>query len=840
MTDTLPPDTATAYAVDVTHSAILPPPPTDAARIATDPDRHPFTVLVGPMRSPREQHERIVDPPLIDLLRRPYPTDTILTCLGDPSSGTILDLDTHHWPTKPSDAMIEATVLAMTPAPQAWWVSHGKGAKLFYVGQDHRSRALAAALAVPASMKVEFLPHTRHPGSASTAHPGAVCGTVHAGPTWTGRFRWQACGRIPPGTRDAWLAERGWQVGQRLGHDACPIGPHLSDTPDCVVVLEHGIMCHRCQGHGDTHPQGGGPGFVPYTILCGAADPDLDRLTRHFVHWAHARHELTTLHPNLTLPILRQLYQEALLARHGADDPRVMQVFNQDLRVVWTRDGWADATSLAPIDLDADMADSLPHCQRWQPGDEQVRIAKARRSNAKRRPEGYTPLYPHRAPLLREPHQMIPVLRPGAPIRPIALLDGALDEDAAWSQVERSFPGIDRIYLLSLLCACICAECSNGFPPMLCVSGVSGAGKNETITLASSIRGWGFTRLDASPDAEKTKRTAAAAAQSGERILVYDEFGKTPHLTSCLSGVLQLGRQIDSRRLYQDGATTIECRSPFVFTSVSYPSSLLASAEFGRRVYHIHLHRKVDWQKSGHGDTAAWRDRTTTNSHAANALLTIAYRRCAQRGFVFEEVAPELGLERLRDTNSSYQPDVMRQLYRYLRNEEGDRVLISNVACMEAGWADGQAGRLRALIEMLVPPDDQQARWWREQVKRQLEGLPWNDVLGIEMPLKCDVRVHGARMGVRFMEVRPALKGRHRVNEDLPAASSAPVASIPNRGASFGAPTPSPCDPTEASAAGTSGPPTGNPPSVTYVAIPPTPPPGRSVADVLAEGGLPS
>ena len=134
------------------------------------------TIVVGPMYARRERFERIEDPDLRELLSRSdLPIDAVIEA-EDGSDFQVLDLDTHDWPAPPSPQELAAHAAAMTPAPDAWWISHGGGLKALYTGTQSEPRALAAAFTAPRGFSVEVLRHTRHPCSHSSSHPGRTCG----------------------------------------------------------------------------------------------------------------------------------------------------------------------------------------------------------------------------------------------------------------------------------------------------------------------------------------------------------------------------------------------------------------------------------------------------------------------------------------------------------------------------------------------------------------------------------------------------------------------------------------------------------------------------------------
>ena len=155
-------------------------------------------------------------------------------------------------------------------------------------------------------------------------------------------------------------------------------------------------------------------------------------------------------------------------------------------------------------------------------------------------------------------------------------------------------------------------------------------------------------------------------------------------------------------------------------------------------------------------------------------------------------VADALGLGRLSDGVTDMDPELFRALYRHCRNEDGKRVLFERDSSFVAGWVDLSSAAAQEIIAPLVPLDDESdVKKARNVARSNLQAVAWNDVLGIASPgLKCRIRIHGRKWGMRFESGEPALKGRQQVNEQLPpipidgASSSArdgePAADTPS------------------------------------------------------------
>jgi hypothetical protein len=735
------------------------------------------------MRQTRDCGERLLDPVLRDLLERQVDQDTVIETDGD-AELSIVDVDTHDWPQKPTDAELEAHLAAIQPTPEAAWRSHGHGLKLCYAGPCHRQRAVAAAFSVPSAFQVELLQRTRHPQSASSGHAGARCGPVTYFETDpAAAFEFKCFGRLSPEQQQAALWQLGLEADGRYDHGRCPIDPGSgSDAKECVVVLDTGIFCHRCASHGVSFRPGMKPGFVPFAALIGGVPTDLDRLAENFVHWTHARLELSYTYPHLGEQLLMEAYRLALAARYQPDDPRINPVFNRNLDFVRGDDIWLDVAKFRSTKVDNDAAAGLPYAMYLtlgKDGEPVAQIDLVRRAQIKfRSPRGYRPIRPVRGISFVQ-DDAIPVAAPPAPKHPIELLGDPLPIDEAWRLLEAPFPKLDRSYVQSSLASVICVELAGGQPPMVTSSGPSGAAKEQGIRLGASFMGQDIVKLTLTDDEEKMARAIGAAISAGHRFLVFDELAKTPKLNQKLKVIYAISAYIHWRPYYMNNTIMTPARAAFFFPCVRFSDFLVESPEFVRRTRHTRLFQRVpNWHVTSGGDTVAWRDRTAQNAHVGNSLLTWTWRLCREHNFQFASVMDALGLGTLSEVESTANPEVLKALYRHARNEDGRRVLFENDQTFTRGWVDLSSPAAIRLVTAIAAMDDLESiKHAHYTAQTNLEAQAWNDLLGIDTPpIRCVVKIHGTRWGMRFQSGEATSRGKEVINEQLP---SIPAASSP-------------------------------------------------------------
>jgi hypothetical protein len=137
-------------------------------------------------------------------------------------------------------------------------------------------------------------------------------------------------------------------------------------------------------------------------------------------------------------------------------------------------------------------------------------------------------------------------------------------------------------------------------------------------------------------------------------------------------------------------------------------------------------------------------------------------------------VADALGLGRLSDGEPAMDPDLLRQLYRHARDEDGERVIFLDNLTFARGWINLDSPAAARLISAFVPLDDaDNLKQARRNAQANLEAQAWNDILNIELPpIIAKVKIHGAKWGLRFQSAEAAMRGREIINEELPPISS--------------------------------------------------------------------
>ena len=606
------------------------------------------TFRLGRLTDQRDQAALLENLDLLELLRTPQPVDFLLEAL-EGCQCSFLDIDSHDWPVKPTEPLLDATAADIFPVPDIWWRTHGSGLRGVYTGPFHRERCLAAAFSIPSCFKVDLLNLTRHPASNRSDHPEQRCSPIYRTDTNPlAPFTFKLVGALTPELRQQALQRLGLADGERADHSHCPIEPHAhTEATACVQVYDQGVVCFRCKSHGIRYRPWLAPGYTPFSAIVGFGASGIEQMVEHRVHWTHAQIEWRVRYPHLSAILHQRAFEACLNTRFGRDDPRIPKVFDAALDFVRGDKLWLCTSSYEVTKVDSDAAGSMPYTQYViidDNGNPHIKVDPARRSQVKHRsPPGYTPVMPYRGILFAPRPDRLVVKVPPEPKHPIMLLDKPMPEDEAFAAISKAFPGISRQYLLALIAGRICAEVRGGKPPQIVATGVTGSGKGETINIAASLCGDQAVKIQLVEDGEVFMRNLGMVLTAGCRFVTIDETGKTPGLLMKSWGnLLQIGAFIDWRPLFLNIRVKTECRAVIAFPTTFLPDFLTASPEFARRTKALHLHRRVpvDWESTcdttgASGESTRWRDLTPENAFVSNSILTHAWKLAHACNFIF-------------------------------------------------------------------------------------------------------------------------------------------------------------------------------------------------------------
>lgn len=726
------------YPLD-TPTPLIPPPTTPPARFG-----------LRSKTTPRESATMFED--LQSALSAAPPPDAVIFWEGRDHT-CALDLD-FHGVTPPDRTDLLRAADTLSPTPPYWWITRGGGFRgLYHAMGDHTAEELAACAGLSLlsrfpSAKLELLSITRTPPAGEDIvrpRPTADCG-----------FLRRLYGRAEAGDAAvaAWMEERDYTPGARYPHERCPVAPgaRKSGNAPPVCVYEDHVYCYSCAAE-CTRRGSKAPGYFPLGVLCGSvAASHFRTAVENFTHWQHAKHIVAQQISGELLGSI--LYRAALRARHG-DDPRIELVFTAGPRTGLIRmEGyWAgDSGRLKRYDKRSAVLSSLPCALRVMEGELKVAptVVEELAGGDDLTPYGYPALVPIWGVHLTQ-HQdravnVVPVVRPSAALRtrPEAwprYLTNRLPEEEAWGIIEGAgYPAVDRRVIELLITAKGCAEQRAGLPPMLFLTGPTGAGKTGSVNLAAAICGDAATAVQFHTEAERIRQGLRRAKQNGT-FAFFDEYLKGAKRAKvrpdeAMEVLLSFTPESVSHEMYV-GSVELGELPVCVWADTVLPPEVQSHAQIGRRVHHIPMREGRDWEGDGKGVRG-----TAEGCRAADAILSyIIDRRFPPATETdFGEVAEELGFHLLNHSvDAREKEEAIRRLYAAWEHtpagKDGWRAVETH-----GGGELGEAWR--ALADARSP--------WEAPAVQEAD---LRRVLGLPAPVELQTRHIGGRLTIRFVGV---------------------------------------------------------------------------------------
>jgi hypothetical protein len=581
--------------------------------------------------------------------------------------------------------------VAEHPDPPAWyWRTHGGGFRgIFFANEILSAEERAAVFATTAIrravifQKLEFLRWTRHPLYVRT-RDGGKCGRVERtndNPDYS-HVRSMLLGDAVSVSEDqveAWLSDNGFVRGVKYDHSRCPIAvgvAHATGGSPPVVALESGVFCFVCRANGV------GRGFLRYSQLIHPSERlRIDNKVRQCVsgkgHWEHVRSAVKRFW-DITGEIAEVTFRAVLKLWHVADmavaDPRreptaklLDGVFFPKAALVRVQGKWMtpdfkpfgasglpDVLGSLPAAKFVDAEGNIKRCQR---------TFGMLQSGGDLSDYGYPDLIPIHGvdgnwreilDMTRSaPGEERPGIRCVVDSRPpfgSCGFDSTLAD--AEQHIEASFPGVRFDLLKSLIAGKFVAQLDVSEPPMLFITGQSGASKTAHVLLAAELCGDRVTKVPFGTSAEEWLRHVAKAANAGSFLMV-DEIAKTPHATKNIPQfLLQVQRGTQYRELFY-GPLLLPPLPVLAMADTTLPGCFRSDAQLTRRVVAVDLGCGIeatgqDWRETcGTGEIRGWRAASEDNTRAADTITQHVMHEYVEADFLM--IARRLGFTTFRD-----------------------------------------------------------------------------------------------------------------------------------------------------------------------------------------------
>lgn len=670
----------------------------------------------------------------------------------------------------------------LQPAPALAWTTHGGGVRLVYAaldGFEAREVAAVAAMNLAATQRhsaLEIKHETRHPLCPDRL--GRRCGAIVRREQRFDAASFRRHLRLHEAGDEevtAWLEERGMAVGGRYDHSRCPVAPSDRGGRQPVLVGEKGVHCFVCEADGACAGSSR-PGFFPFAHLCGTPRASsVYRCLENAVHWGHARYVFEGL--GLPAHHARLVYSAGIAMFRGREDAGRCFAAGRDMVRIgdrWTNECGEPYTR----DVSAILA-SLPACTfRDEKG--RVRVDRTRVAVFEQPFDlskyGYDSLVPvFGCRLWPESSARTAVVQ----TRDLASLDNAhlrprllraserVPEEAMWRAFEEPCPGLDRNLIQLLVAARAVAEGGESMPPMVFVTGVTGASKSLSVHLAASVCGDRNTEVVWSTNVDRMRQAVMDAATAGTYVtfneVIKESRRQVKQQSQAMDYVLNLTPDSVSHYMYV-GPVRMGRLPVFVWTDTDVPMELRQDAQLARRIVHVHLPSKVEWETSlrdsGVGHPRRFRVSCEARAKAADSLLSLVVERFVPG--TFEEVARALGFGRMRDSAEAEEGvDALRALF--------DAVCAAPPAAgadasrwKGRGWKVLERDVASPLRDAWLAVADEDG-WERS---RRAAEEDWRRVLDLREPAKLETRAHGHRLALRFRGTGGS-RVDYRVNEEL-------------------------------------------------------------------------
>jgi hypothetical protein len=486
-------------------------------------------------------------------------------------------------------------------------------------------------------------------------------------------------------------------------------------------------------------------------------------MARRFGHWEQAKIVLED-RLGLSGETARLCWQAMLHLLHG-NDPRAERAMSAGRNLIRLDRRWTTKDALATYTKDIGaIIGALPACQT------DVGAVVSEQVQRFLQPidldeEGYPSVYPipgvrmysHRLPL---PDEKVTMVVPNWELRSPALanrrpryIEAARRIGDPWGILEEAFPNIDRNYLTLLLGAKGIVESQLGMAANILVSGPSSAGKTKTVHVAAAIAGDKCSDVVWQIDTQRFRQAYHQAAEGGSYVTVNEILKDADRVGSsaiqAMDVFLNLTPDSLTHKLYV-GAVPLGRNPCTVVTDISVPQIVRDDTQISRRFVYVPLTSKIDWVDSivtsGVHTFNRLRLADERFVEAANAILSDVIDRFFSEPKTLVDIAEELGYSTLDKAKGFDDPtETLKKFYELWRLTSP-----STDTRWSGSWRLIRRDDTSELADLWNILCDGGRNW---HTSRRINEQDWQLLLGLDKPTRCEVRKHGAVLGVRFVEV---------------------------------------------------------------------------------------
>jgi len=698
-----------------------------------------------------------------------------------------LDIDYHTLKDALTYEELSNIVSRIKPQPLAWHMSHGHGAKLYYVASPGYTACELASiagiswLAVDPRATFDLIRSTRHPCFArSRDNCVPPCDSLEQvafvyGQSDVSAIRKVLLSDVEYSDVEAFLNERGWYFGKTLPHSECPIQP-TNDQKENVFIGEKGIFCHRCQAKGYG---GKTPGFMSYSQLVGTVDNRVTTMLRNFCHYEHAKVILANVFPHVPSKIMEDVYRVMLKIVHMPEDPRIPLAMVAGKGFVRVRGQWVTHDGSESLtDGKPAFINSLPATKFVKRGGEDagkllpdVSRVVAFLNAGELDEYGYQDISFLRGAKIYGQHlphkdgeNIKVVIRPEFKnnVPQYVHPSKRMPSEEAWRFLSQEFTGIDRNYIKLLIASKGASEGRLAQCPYLLVAGPSGAGKSTSVHIAAGICGDKADEPIFHPHVDRFRQSLMDASRNSGFVCINEVFKMAERAklsyTQALDPMLSLTEDSRSHVLYV-GSVPFGRLPVFVLTDIDIPSEVERDAQLARRFTFYRLGQANNWQDNlvrQNFRPHEFRLLSYDHNAAADAILSEVIDEFFQTPIPLYEIAKSLQAGSL-DTFSGEKErsdEVMAKFYYEVCNAPPISGTHTNRYNPLKGWKMIDRSLQQPINELWDDLCDGRSpeEWQRSRI---LSSQDWRKVLGIDFNIVCEIKPYRGNnvVYVRFRSV---------------------------------------------------------------------------------------
>lgn len=230
--------------------------------------------------------------------------------------------------------------------------------------------------------------------------------------------------------------------------------------------------------------------------------------------------------------------------------------------------------------------------------------------------------------------------------------------EAAVSELEEWFPGIDRRAFIIVPASIICRRMRGGGQDYLLFTGPTGSAKTLYVMLGAAICGDSASNIDLSQSPKDIDQSLGYSLEIGSSCILFDEAQKAlddkDFQKAALKFLLRLNETVEAVLKYR-AKEEFRLNAAVFLTGTHIPPFLRRNPELMRRIRHRAIKPlspdNPDWWTTTDGGVVPWRGLDPRHALVADRALSRIFDFCRCLGFRLDLIDGYLGVDRLSSAN---------------------------------------------------------------------------------------------------------------------------------------------------------------------------------------------